>query len=193
MAMNVLSHLTRAPEAQGQGSFVLVAGLLAAASASASLIFACAAPFAAFGALAAIVLPLRSAIAAVLAGWLVNQAIGFGLLGYPQTGETMAWGVVIAAAAVAATIVSALTFRQAARLGVYAVYPVVLVLSYAAYELALFSAIPVLGGGDGFAPRVVANLAFVNAVWLIGLIAAYEVLHRAMSRVSRNEVRSASR
>jgi hypothetical protein len=167
--------------------------LLAAASASASLIFACAAPFAAFGALAAIVLPLRSAIAAVLAGWLVNQAIGFGLLGYPQTGETMAWGVVIAAAAVAATIVSALTFRQAARLGVYAVYPVVLVLSYAAYELALFSAIPVLGGGDGFAPRVVANLAFVNAVWLIGLIAAYEVLHRAMSRVSRNEVRSASR
>ena len=68
MATSLLSHLTRAPETRGQGSFVLVAGLLAAASASASLIFACATPFAAFGALAAIVLPLRHAIAAVLVG-----------------------------------------------------------------------------------------------------------------------------
>ena len=193
MATSLLSHLTRAPETRGQGSFVLVAGLLAAASASASLIFACATPFAAFGALAAIVLPLRHAIAAVLVGFVVNQAIGFGLLGYPHASETYAWGAVIGAAAVIATVVSAPTYRHAAQLGAVAIYPIVLIASYVGYEAALFAAIPALGGGDGFAAGVVGHLAFVNAVWLIGLIATFEILHRATSRADSGHAASSAR
>lgn len=185
MITNVLSHFTRFPDGQRQGSFALVAGLLAAASASASLIFACATPFAAFGALAAIVLPLRQAIVAVLVGFLVNQAIGFGLLGYPRSLETVAWGVVMAAAAVAATAASMVAYRYAARLGAIALYPIVLIASYVAYEIVLFAAIPVLGGGEGFAAAIVGHLAFVNAIWLMGLIVAFELLHRATVRGQR--------
>jgi hypothetical protein len=152
--------------------------MLAAASASASLIFACAAPFAAFAALAVTVLPLRQAVLAVLSAWLVNQAIGFGVLGYPQTFESGAWGLVIGAAAVLATLASAAIWQGAKRFGDVTLYPFVLVGSYAAYELALLSVTPVLGGSGAFSLDIVGRLAFVNAIWMVGLLAAFEALHR---------------
>jgi hypothetical protein len=57
--------------------------LLTAACALASFAFACATPFAAFAAIAGAMLPLSAALPVVLAAWIVNQAIGFGVLGYP--------------------------------------------------------------------------------------------------------------
>ena len=59
------------------------AGFLVAASAVGSLVFACATPFAAVAAVAAITLPLRPALAASVGVWLANQAVGYGLLAYP--------------------------------------------------------------------------------------------------------------
>ena len=107
--------------------------------------------------------------------------------------DLYAWGAVIGAAAVVATVVSALTYRHAARLGAVAIYPIVLIASYVGYEAALFAAIPALGGGDGFAAGVVGHLAFVNAVWLIGLIATFEILHRATSRADSGHAASSAR
>jgi hypothetical protein len=57
--------------------------LLTAACALASFAFRCATPFAAFAALAGAMLPFSSALLVVFAAWIVNQAIGFGSLGYP--------------------------------------------------------------------------------------------------------------
>src|SRR5262249_21569049 len=73
------------------GPLLLCTVLLVAAALSASLIFACAAPFAAFAALAAGVLSRRNALLAIAAAWLANQAIGFGVLGYPHGLTTMIW------------------------------------------------------------------------------------------------------
>ena len=66
--------------------------LLMAACALASFAFACATPFAAFAVVAAAMLPWRPALLVVTAAWLVNQAIGFGVLHYPLDRNTVLWG-----------------------------------------------------------------------------------------------------
>jgi hypothetical protein len=81
--------------------------LLTAACVLASLAFACATPFAAFAALAGAMLPLSAALPVVVAAWIINQAIGFGVLGYPVEMNTLLWGVSIGVAASIASVVSA--------------------------------------------------------------------------------------
>ena len=158
--------------------------LLAAACASASLVFACATPFAAFAVLAAAVLPLRSALAAIGIVWAVNQAIGFGILDYPRDLNAGAWGVVMLAAALLTTAAAAGVFRRFAGTSVYMVYPVALMAAYAAYEIVLLALVPVLGGGDSFTFEIVGRLAFVNAIWLAAIIVAYELLQRINGAVA---------
>jgi hypothetical protein len=64
----------------------------------ASFAFACATPFAAFAAFAGAILPLSAALPVVVAARIVNQAIGFGVLGYPVELNTFVWGFAIGAA-----------------------------------------------------------------------------------------------
>jgi hypothetical protein len=157
--------------------------LLVAACISASLVFACATPFAAFAVIAAALLPLRQALVTIGVVWLVNQTIGFGVLGYPRTLDAALWGLVIGVAAVVATVVAEVAFNHLARLGRFAIYPIALVATFAVYEILLLAAVPVLGGGyDSFAPAIVGQIAFTNAVWLVGLVAVYELVRYGMTR-----------
>jgi len=148
--------------------------LLIAASASASLVFACAAPFAAFAVVAAAMLRPRSAMLVLVAAWLTNQIIGFGVLNYPRTLDAAAWGAVICLAAVAATAVASFVFDRWAAMGRFALYPIAFVASFAAYELALAAAIPALGGAEDFTATIVSRIALASVVWLIGLVAVSE-------------------
>ena len=91
--------------------------LLTAACTLASFAFACATPFAAFAVVAAAMLPLRPALLVVTAAWLVNQAIGFGLLRYHIDTNTILWGFAIGAAALVATMASMLVLRSLRRTG----------------------------------------------------------------------------
>jgi hypothetical protein len=168
----------------------LCTAILIAACLSATLVFACATPFAAFAVLAAAVLPLRSALISIGLVWAVNQVIGFGLLNYPRDFNTGAWGLVMLATALLTTAAAAAVFRRFAATNVYAVYPVALMAAYAVYEIALLVMVPLLGGGDAFTVEIVGYLAFVNAIWLAGLIVAYELLRRldgAMARQTAGE------
>ena len=83
----VSTHLFAAIDARIAPLFCLL--LLTAACVLASLAFACATPFAAFAALAGAMLPLSAALLVVMAAWIVNQAIGFGVLGYPMEMNTL--------------------------------------------------------------------------------------------------------
>ena len=89
--------------------------LLTAACALASFAFACATPFAAFAVVAAAMLPMRPALLIVTAAWIVNQAIGFGALGYPLNADTMLWGFAIGLAALIATATSVPVLRALPR------------------------------------------------------------------------------
>jgi hypothetical protein len=50
------------------------------------------------------------------------------------------------------------------------------VLAYAAYELVLLAATPVLGGEGAFTAAIVARIGLTGAVWLAGLVAACEIV-----------------
>jgi hypothetical protein len=139
----VSTHLFAAIDARIAPLFCLM--LLTAACVLASLAFACATPFAAFAALAGAMLPLSAALAA----WIVNQAIGFGVLGYPMEMNTLLWGLAIGVAALAATAVSAQVPRHLPAGGRAATLTLAVIAAYAVYEIVLLAFAPALGGsGD---------------------------------------------
>ena len=153
--------------------------LLTAACALASFALACATPFAAFAVMAAAVLPLRPALLVVTGAWLVNQGIGFGALHYPVNGNTMLWGLVIGIAALAATVASAAILRRLPQGRTPLVLAVTLIGGYDAYELTLLAATPFLGGADSFTAAIVGRIGVSNVAWLIGLVAACEIVRLA--------------
>ena len=150
--------------------------LLTLSCALASFALACATPFAAFAVIAAAALPLRPALLVVAGAWLVNQTIGFGVLHYPIDSSTIAWGFVIGAAALAATAASATALRALPLKPAPLMLALGLICAYCAYELVLFAATPYLGGVGAFTPAIVARLGLLSAVWLIGLVAACEIV-----------------
>src|SRR5215831_18778711 len=150
--------------------------LLTAACALASFAFACATPFAAFAVMAAEMLPLSSALLVVAATWIVNQGIGFGALHYPIDANTILWGIVIGAAALAATTAAAGALRLAQHVGTAVSLGVALVAAYATYELVLLMATPLLGGGGAFTVAIIGRLGVLNIYWLIGLVAVGETV-----------------
>jgi hypothetical protein len=75
-------------------------------------------------------------LAVVVTAWIINQAIGFGVLDYPVKLNTFLWGFAIGAAALIATAVSTLVRRlpsigrlALALLAAYVAYEVVCLLS----------------------------------------------------------------
>ncbi|WP_027550768.1 hypothetical protein [Bradyrhizobium sp. Cp5.3] len=150
--------------------------LLTAACALASFALACATPFAAFAVVAAAMLRLAPALLVVSGAWLVNQTIGFGALHYPVDVGTIAWGFVIGGAALVATAVSSAVLGVLPQNRSPLVLALTLVCAYAAYELALFAATPFLGGQMAFTAAIVTRLGLLSAVWLVGLVAACEIV-----------------
>jgi hypothetical protein len=150
--------------------------LLTAACGLASFAFACATPLAAFAAFAGAMLPLSSAVPVVVVAWIVNQAIGFGVLGYPVELNTFLWGFAIGAAALIATAVSALVLRLLPPIGRPVELALTLLAAYVAYEVVLFAFTPLLGGAGAFTVAIITRIGLLNVVWMIGLVLAYEFL-----------------
>ena len=150
--------------------------LLTLACALASFAFACATPFAAFAVIAAATLPLSSALLVILAAWIVNQGIGFGALHYSHDTNTILWGLAIGAAALAATLTASTVLRLVSRMSAVIGFSLGLLAAYVVYELVLFGATPALGGEGAFTPAIVARLGALNVYWLIGLVAASEIV-----------------
>ena len=154
--------------------------LLTISCALASFALACATPFAAFAVIAAAMLPLRPALLVVAGAWLVNQGIGFGALHYPIKTNTMLWGLAIGLASLAATVISAAVLRSLSQVRMplaFALVPALaLACAYGAYELVLLAATPFLGGASSFTAAIVSRIGFLNVAWLIGLVAACEIV-----------------
>jgi hypothetical protein len=162
--------------------------LLTVASGLASLVFACATPFAAFAVIAAAQLPLRQALLVVVGAWLVNQGIGFGVLHYPIDATTMLWGLAIGAAALAGTLAASIVLRASSRWPAPPALTLALVGTYAVYELVLLAATPMLGGAASFTAAIVARIGLTSMAWLIGLVAACEIVRMLNPVRSRHTV-----
>ncbi len=147
--------------------------LLTGACALASLAFACATPFAAFAVVASSMLPLALALLVTAGAWIVNQAIGLGVLGYPLDSNTVFWGFAIGVAALLATAESKILLHSQ-RSSSPAALGVALFGAYAAYEVVLFAFGLLLGGTSAFNFPIIVRLGILNLLWLIGLVAACE-------------------
>jgi hypothetical protein len=142
---------------------------LTAASVAFSLVFACATPFAALATMAALNVKRRDAYVLMIAVWLANQLVGYGVLNYPRTLDSFAWGAAIGIAALLAT-------AAAVAIGSRMTGPAVRVAAgflaaFAVYQGVLYLASLVLGGTDtGFTLHVIWYVAEVNLFALAGLV-----------------------
>ena len=98
-----LPHTTATTEASTPVTLLWLA-ILAVAAVGGSLALTCVAPFAAFAVATAGTLRRRRALGTMAVIWLVNQAVGFGALGYPWTRHTVLWGLAMCVAALVATL-----------------------------------------------------------------------------------------
>lgn len=160
-------------------------GLLMLSSMLASFAFTCATPFAAYGAVTSRTLPLRSALLAITGIWVLNQAIGYGLLGYPTDTTTLLWGAALLIAPLAATAAAFGTQRFVASQHGLVKSGVALVVAFGIYELLLVAATPVLGGAEAFSWDIVRDIALTNLYWAVGLLVAYEIVRRIADKLGR--------
>ena len=134
-------------------------------------------PFAAFAVVAATTLSRRDAVILTVALWLTNQAVGFGVLNYPWTAQTFAWGVVIGAAAVIGTLAAHWTVRRLGSFRAPALTAGAFVAAFALYQLTLYAAaMSVLGGTEAFSAHIIGQVLLVNAVTLLGLVGLYQLV-----------------
>lgn len=149
-------------------------------------VFACIAPLAAVAALCAVTLGRRDALVGAALVWLGNQAVGYGIAGYPIDADSMSWGVAMGLATLAATFLAAEIADRLRGQGGAIRLVVAFVAAFAAYEVLLAGVALVLGGLETFAPGIVAYLAGINAVWALGFALGYVLLAEIAGR--RNDM-----
>ena len=142
--------------------------LLVATSLAFTLGFACAAPFAAFGAIAAMTLPRRDALLLTVGLWLINQIVGF--LHYPWDGMTLVWGAILGGVAVLSTVAAQAARR---RQGIIVTACAGFAAAFAVYESGLYLiSATVMGGAEDFATGSVVRILEINAASFAALLAA---------------------
>ncbi len=147
--------------------------ILVCVSVALSLGLACAMPFAALAAVAALTLTRRDALLLVGLAWLANQAVGFGALHYPRESDTLAWGLALLAVSMLATLGAGINVRRFGALPKIAVALVVFVPAFAIYEgLLVLVTISVSGAMEAYEPEVVAKIFAVNGAVFVALLAA---------------------
>jgi hypothetical protein len=168
------------------GSLILISAVI-------TTVFTCVTPFAAFAVIAAVTVSRRDAVMLAVALWLTNQAVGFGLLHYPWTASTLAWGVALGVAAVIGTLAALWTFARLGAQPVLAQSVAGFVASFVLYQLTLYAvAASWLGGVEMFAPGIVGQVLAINAVTLGGLFALRPVVAGAAALLSRRRRAHAS-
>jgi len=153
---------------------MLWVALIAALSVGGSYVYACAAPFAAVSALAARKMDRATGLTLVLLAWLANQIVGYGLLDYPLTANSFAWGGAIGLGAVAALFAARMVGKFC--WGNIAATAASFAGAFVAYESTLYLASFGLGGSDAFSFDIVARVLLINAVAFAAILALYAVV-----------------
>lgn len=168
------SDVGRAGRVASSWKQALWIGLLLAGSIGFSFVFACATPFAALAALAALNMPQRDVYSVVGGAWVANQAIGYGFLHYPQTWDSFAWGGAIGIACAVGAVASVIVAPRIARWGKVTSVAAAFLAAFAAYQAGLFVASLGLPGG-GFSLSVLSQVLVTNVGALIGLVVAHQI------------------
>jgi hypothetical protein len=142
--------------------FLVMVTLVAA---SASFVLPCAPPLAALAAFVAGE-RRRRAYAAIAMAWALNQGLGFGIFGFPHTRESVALGIGLLVATVAASELARIVRVPAGIVGAFAAaalaFEGALALTNVMFGLSL----------EAFAPAIDALVIATNAAFFIAFAAA---------------------
>jgi hypothetical protein len=155
--------------ASPRGRTLTLVALLAAAGATLTLGFACALPFAAFAAAAAMLLAPGDAVAAILVVWLVNQSLGYAFLGYETDAATLAWGLGLGAIALASLAAAIAVLRSAH--GIVAVGGA-FSAAFVVYEGAVLAGCLSTGACEGLSVASATRVLLINAATFGAFLAA---------------------
>lgn len=165
-------------------------GLMTAASATVSFALACATPFPALAALAAMFARRRDGLLLIAAAWAVAQVVGFGVKGHPLDGTALFWPVALACAATGALFAAEGVTRALAN-----VHPALrmgggYLAAYAGFKLIVLVGVNLSDHGwAAFSAEVMIRQLTRDGVILLGLTA----LHLAWTRVGANRAPAAAR
>ena len=160
--------------------------LLTIASTATTLALACATPFPALAALAAVHMRRSDGVLLMIAAWVASQAVGFCVLGYPQDAKTFEWGAAIGIGAIAGVLAAGAVRKGSPAVRLVLAY----VAAFAAFKVAILLASLALGGvGTALSVDIMMRQFVRNGAILIGLLALYHALtavgvpapHRALA------------
>src|ERR1700742_3016174 len=113
--------------------------ILVFASLIVSVLLSCATPFEAIGAAAAVTLARRDALLASGLTWLINQCVGYGMLGYPWTYNSVAWGLALGAATLVATLAAGALYQTRKALPSLLRSTLAFAAAFLAFEVAIYA------------------------------------------------------
>lgn len=160
-----------------RGASTLWILLLTVASTVTTLLLACATPFPALAALAAMHMRRTDGVALIGASWLAGQVVGFGFLHYPHTASTFGWAAAIGVGAVVSVLAASQVTRSLSGRGFAVGLVAAYVAGFVAFKAAIFVASFGLGGGmSALSPGVIGEQFVRNAAILAGLLMLYRAL-----------------
>lgn len=148
--------------------------LLTAASTLTTWALACATPFPALAALAAVHMRRRDGITLMLIAWAASQIVGFGLLGYPHDPRTMGWAVALGTAAAGSAWAAYVVLGRIGQPPVPTRLATAYIVGFVAFKsIVLLFALGLGGVATASAPALLADQFARNGTILIGLWALY--------------------
>jgi hypothetical protein len=137
---------------------------------------ACATPFAALATLAALHMSRRDGLALIGIAWVADQAIGYGLLGYPRTANSFAWGVILGVGAFAALVAAQALVDRLRDRGAVLAGGLGFAGAFVAYQAVLVAATAALASGsEALSLPIVGSVLRVNLLSLAGLLILYRL------------------
>ncbi len=136
------------------------------------------APLAAFASLSGATLSRRRAVGVALSIWFVNQAIGFGLRGYPLTPVAFTWGALMGIGTLLTVMVASLRpgMSQVGWVSYLRGMAIATVLGFAVYQGLILFAFPVLADGHLMGWGIVGKLFLKHLMWASGITIFHSLL-----------------
>ncbi|MDY7015137.1 MAG: hypothetical protein SVX43_16385, partial [Cyanobacteriota bacterium] len=150
--------------------------LLTAGTAS-NIIYAHA-PLVAFAAMAGATLTRQRAIAVALLVWLVNQALGFGLRGYPLTSVALIWGALMGIGTLMVVAFASWRpeFSQSYPTGHFLWMAIAILGGFALYQGLILLAFPLLADGHHMGWDIVGKLFLKQFIWASAIALGHSLL-----------------
>jgi len=151
-------------------------GSMTFASIATTLVLACATPFPALAALAALYVPRKAGIILMLAAWSASQAVGYCLLDYSLTAQNAGWAFTLALAAVAALLVADRAVSALPNQSSFARLVIAYIAAFVGFKLVvLIGAVAMNAGYGAFTPDILLR-QFVRYALILGGLRLFQLL-----------------